>query len=55
MKRFVLLPVALLCQGCIQMSQQAAEPIPPPAPETRVRPLPKELLRYYTLPRPIAN
>ncbi len=42
-----------LMSSCIQMSQQAAGPIPPPAPETLRRPIPPGLQHYYTLPAPM--
>ena len=44
---------ATLVSSCIQMSQQAAGPIPPPAPETLRRPIPPALQHYYTLPEPV--
>lgn len=45
--------VLLLCSSCQQFAQKAAEPIPPPAPETLIRPIPPALKEYYTLPKPI--
>lgn len=45
--------LALLGSSCIQLSQQAVGPIPPPAPETRCKPIPPALQDYYTLPLPV--
>ncbi len=47
--------MGMLMSSCIQMSQQAAGPIPPPAPETRQKPIPPALQRYYTLPAPLEH
>lgn len=56
MKRFSLvLTLAALAtsSSCMQMRQNAVGPIPPPAKETKARPLTPEEQRYYTLPRPV--
>jgi hypothetical protein len=45
--------LVMMLSSCIQMSQQAAGPIPPPSPETLRRPIPPALESYYTLPRPV--
>lgn len=39
----------------MQMRQNAVGPIPPPAEETKARPLTPEEVRYYTLPLPVQN
>lgn len=53
--RALPLILSLVCCGCTQFSQQAAGPIPPPAPETLCRPIPEALQHYYTLPAPEKN
>ena len=53
--RAVTLILSLACCSCTQFSQQAAGPIPPPAPETLSRPIPPALQHYYTLPAPTKN
>ena len=47
--------ICLLTASCMQMNQEAVGPIPPPSPETLVRPLPPEWEQYYTLPVPVNN
>lgn len=53
--RTLTLILTLSCSCCMQFSQQAAGPIPPPAPETLRRPIPEALQHYYTLPAPEKN
>ena len=53
--RAATLILSLVCCSCTQFSQQAAGPIPPPAPETLCRPIPEALQHYYTLPAPEKN
>ena len=50
--RTLPLILSLAVCSCTQLSQQAAGPIPPPAPETLSRPIPPALQHYYTLPAP---
>lgn len=58
MNRFSLasILIVLTCgTSCHQFSQRVVVPIPPPVPETLVRPLSPAEQVYYTLPRPEQN
>lgn len=50
-----ILAVLVMGTSCHQFAQRAVGPIPPPSPETRVRPLSPEEQQYYTLPQPVLD